>query len=57
MFGAEPRTHSAQAQRWIAAQIPAAGVEVFETEQGGSHAMFCENAERFNAHLIASLTT
>jgi len=57
VFGAEPRTHSAHSQQWIAAQIPGAAVDIFEADQGGSHFMFYENADRFNTQVTAFLTS
>ena len=39
----------AQSQEWIAAQIPGARVSIFAEEEGGSHFMFYENPQAFNA--------
>ena len=38
-----------QAAAWIAAQIPAAELSIFGRDEGGSHFMFWENPEKFNA--------
>jgi len=40
-----------QAAAWIAAQIPGARLSVFGADEGGSHFMFWENPDRFNAEL------
>jgi len=37
--------------QWEASQVPGARVEIFELEEAGSHFMFIENAEKFNALL------
>jgi non-heme chloroperoxidase len=55
VIGGEASIFPAQSQRWIAAQIPGAEVEIFEAEEGGSHFMFIENPERFNARVAAFL--
>jgi len=55
VVGAEKSIFSAQSQRWIAAQIPGAEVEIFEADAGGSHFMFVENPERFNERVAAFL--
>ena len=56
VVGAEASVFSVQSQRWIAAQIPDAEVEIFEENDGGSHFMFLENPGRFNARVSAFLT-
>ena len=38
-----------QSQRWNATQIPGARLEMFSAEDGGSHFMWLENPNRFNA--------
>lgn len=48
VVGSEASIFSAESQRWSAAQIPGAAVEIFEAEDGGSHFMFWNNPERFN---------
>lgn len=55
VIGAEASIFSAASQRWIAACIPAAQVDIFEADQGGSHFMFHENPTRFNARVAAFL--
>ena len=40
-----------QAAAWIAAQIPGAQLSIFSREEGGSHFMFWENPDKFNAVL------
>ena len=37
------------AARWIASKIPGARLEIFAAEEGGSHFMFVENPQKFNA--------
>lgn len=38
-----------ESQAWIAARIPGAKLEIFSAEERGSHFMFWENPEKFNA--------
>lgn len=40
-----------EAAQWIATKIPGARLEVFSADEGGSHFMFVENPEKFNAIL------
>ncbi|MGE0487234.1 MAG: alpha/beta fold hydrolase [Gammaproteobacteria bacterium] len=42
-------------QAWIAGRIPGARLSVFGADEGGSHFMFWENPDRFNAELGAFL--
>jgi len=51
VIGAEASIFSAASQRWIAGRIPGAEVDVFPADEGGSHFMFFENPERFNARV------
>ena len=37
------------AARWIVSQIPGAELSIFSAEEGGSHFMFWENPQKFNA--------
>ena len=55
VIGAEGSIFTTQSQRWIAAQIPGAEVEIFEADDGGSHFMFFQNPKRFNARVAAFL--
>lgn len=55
VVGGEASIFPARSQRWIARQIPEAEVEIFEADDGGSHFMFLENPERFNARVAAFL--
>lgn len=57
VVGAEASIFSAESQRWIASRIPGAEVEIFEASDGGSHFMFYENPERFNARVAGFLTS
>lgn len=38
-----------ESQAWIASRIPGARLEIFSAEERGSHFMFWENPEKFNA--------
>ena len=49
VFSGEASIFTPRSQQWIAAHIPGAEVHVFSTEEGGSHFMFMENPEKFNA--------
>ena len=55
VVGAEASIFSADSQRWIAAQIPGAAVEIFAANEGGSHFMCYENPAKFNALVEAFL--
>ncbi|MBT7293718.1 MAG: alpha/beta hydrolase [Rhodospirillaceae bacterium] len=55
VVGAEASIFSAESQRWIAAQIPGAAVEIFAAGEGGSHFMCYENPVKFNALVEAFL--
>ncbi len=39
------------AAQWIASKIPGSQLEIFSADEGGSHFMFVENPEKFNAVL------
>jgi non-heme chloroperoxidase len=56
VVGGEASIFSAASQRWIAAQIAHAQVEIFASNDGGSHCMFFENSQRFNATVSEFLT-
>jgi non-heme chloroperoxidase len=56
VIGAEASIFSAASQRWIAEVIPGAQVDIFPADEGGSHFMFVENPERFNARVSEFLT-
>jgi pimeloyl-ACP methyl ester carboxylesterase len=53
VVGAEGSTHKVPVIRWVASQIPGARLRIFRREEGGSHFMFIENPEQFNAELVA----
>ena len=56
VFGGELATiFPPDAARWIAAQVPGARLSIFGADEGGSHFLFWENAERFNRELRAFL--
>ncbi|MEM0908503.1 MAG: alpha/beta hydrolase [Pseudomonadota bacterium] len=48
-IGAEASVFPTDAIAWQAREIPSARIEVFEANEGGSHFMFMENPEKFNA--------
>jgi pimeloyl-ACP methyl ester carboxylesterase len=53
VIGAEGSTHKVSVIRWIATQIPGAQLRIYRRGEGGSHFMFIENPEQFNAELVA----
>lgn len=57
VIGAQSSIFSAESQHWIASCNPNATVEIFETDDGGSHFMFYENPERFNASVRSFLSS
>jgi len=57
VVGSEASIFSADSQRWIAEQNPNATVVIFGADDGGSHFMFHENADRFNEHVRSFLET
>jgi len=48
VIGGEASLFPAAGIRWMASQIPGAGVRMFTKEEHGSHFMFWENAALFN---------
>ncbi len=55
VMGAESSLFHPDSQRWIAAQIPGAAVDICPAAEGGSHFMFIQNPERFNAIVMRFL--
>lgn len=55
VIGGEASIFSAASQRWISEHIPDAQVEVFGADEGGSHFMFWQNSQKFNAIVKAFL--
>jgi pimeloyl-ACP methyl ester carboxylesterase len=53
VVGAEGSTHKVAVIAWIAGRIPGARLRIYGRDEGGSHFMFIENAEGFNAELMA----
>lgn len=49
VIGAEASVTATGACAWLAEQIPGARLEIFAEDEGGSHFMFLENPEKFNA--------
>lgn len=56
VMGAENSLFHPDSQRWIAEQIPGAHVDICPAAEGGSHFMFIENPDRFNAIVDAFLS-
>lgn len=48
VVGAEKSLFTVASQQWIADQIPAAKLEIFKENEGGSHFMWLENPTKFN---------
>lgn len=48
VIGGEASGVSSQSTRWIADHIAGAQLEIFAADEGGSHFMFIENADKFN---------
>lgn len=57
VVGGEASIFTSASQRWIAAQIPNAEVEIFPENEGGSHFMFAENPDRFNSRVLGFLAS
>ena len=55
VVGGEGSMFSSASQRWIASQIPGSKLEVFTEAEGGSHFMFLENSDLFNAKVLSFL--
>jgi non-heme chloroperoxidase len=53
VIGAEGSTHKVPVIAWVASQIPGAKLRIYRRNEGGSHFMFIENPEVFNAELAA----
>ena len=52
VFGGELATiFPSESAAWIAAQIPGATLSIFSAAEHGSHFMFWENPQKFNAEL------
>ncbi|MBT3626700.1 MAG: alpha/beta hydrolase [Rhodospirillaceae bacterium] len=49
VVGGDVSIFSARSQHWLAEQIPGAECVIFGADEGGSHFMFYENPEKFNA--------
>ena len=49
VIGGAASIFPAHTQEWLAEQIPGAEYVIFGAEEGGSHFMFYENPEKFNA--------
>lgn len=49
VIGGEASVTPTSSVAWIAEQIPGARLEIFGSEEGGSHFMFVENPEHFNS--------
>jgi non-heme chloroperoxidase len=51
VIGAECSTHKVAVISWVAAQVAGAKLRIFSRDEGGSHFMFLENPDLFNAVL------
>ena len=56
VMGAENSLFHPDSQRWIAEQVPGGQVDICPAAEGGSHFMFIENPDRFNAIVEAFLS-
>jgi len=52
VIGAYASLAPATCMPWVASQIPESRLEMFGADEGGSHFMFVENPERFNAVVL-----
>jgi pimeloyl-ACP methyl ester carboxylesterase len=55
VMGGEKSTHNTDVIRWEASQIKGAKVRIWTAREGGSHFVFLENPEAFNAAVIEFL--
>ena len=55
VIGGRKSIFSAESQEWIASVNPNATASIFGEHEGGSHFMFFENPQRFNAEVAAFL--
>ena len=55
VVGGDASAFPAHTQRWLAEQIPGAECVIFGADEGGSHFVFYENPEKFNAVVEAFL--
>jgi len=55
VVGGHASIFPAHTQEWLAEQIPGAECVIFDADEGGSHFMFYENPEKFNAVVEAFL--
>ncbi len=52
VIGGEASIFNPASQAWVADQIPGAELVIFGAAEGGSHFMFLENPEKFNADVL-----
>jgi pimeloyl-ACP methyl ester carboxylesterase len=57
VVGGDGSMFSSASQQWIASQIPESQLEIFSETEGGSHFMFLENPNSFNAKVLSYLAT
>lgn len=55
VFGGTRSIFNPRSQQWIASKIPNARAHIFDESEGGSHFMFMENPQKFNAILLEFL--
>ena len=55
VVGGEASMFPSASQRWISSKIPGSRLEMFTEAEGGSHFMFLENPDLFNAKVLSFL--
>ncbi|HEX7813313.1 MAG TPA: alpha/beta hydrolase [Burkholderiales bacterium] len=55
IYGGTASFFTPASQQWIQSQIPGSRIEIFTSEEGGSHFMFMENPAKFNRILAEFL--
>jgi len=55
VVGGETSMFPSASQRWISSKIPGSRLEIFTEAEGGSHFMFLENPDLFNARVLSFL--
>ena len=55
VIGGETSMFPSASQQWISSKIPGSRLEIFTEAEGGSHFMFLENPDLFNAKVLSFL--
>ena len=55
VVGGETSMFPSASQQWISSKIPGSRLEIFTEAEGGSHFMFLENPDLFNAKVLSFL--